>query len=80
MILLLLTLLAFPCLVSVAYEFTMTGKVTTLLPTQHNLNMAYELVANPFADENLRTKFLLNFVAGGLALLALAVVINTVLY
>lgn len=77
MILLILTILALPSVISLAYELTATGRVTTLLPTQHRLYRAYELVTSPMADDALRARYVINFCLSALALLAVAVVINT---
>jgi len=77
MILLILTILALPSVISLAYELMTTGRVTTLLPTQHRLYRAYELVTPPMADDALRARYVINFCLSALALLAVAVVINT---
>lgn len=77
MILLILTILALPSVISIAYELTLTGTITNLLPTQHRLYRAYELVTSPMADDALRARYIINLCLATLALLALAVVINT---
>lgn len=77
MILLILTILALPSVISLSYELTIWGRVTTLLPTQHRLYRAYELVTSPMADDALRASYIINFCLSATALLALAVVINT---
>jgi len=77
MILLILTILALPSVISLSYELTTTGRVTTLFPTQHRLYRAYELVTSPMADDALRARYVINLCLSALALLALAVVINT---
>lgn len=77
MTLLIFTLLALPSVISLSYELTTTGRVTTLLPTQHRLYRAYELVTSPMADDALRTRFIINFCLSATALLVVAVVINT---
>lgn len=49
----------------------------TLNTTQHRLYRAYELVTSPMADDALRARYIINLCLATLALLALAVVINT---
>lgn len=79
MIALIFTLLALPSVISATYELTTTHSVTTLLPTQHRLYRAYELVTSPMSvsDDALRTRFVINLCLASTALLALAVVVNT---
>lgn len=77
MISLIFTLLTLPSVISATYELTTTHRVTTLLPTQHRLYRAYELVTSPMSDDALRARFVINLCLALAALLALAVAVNT---